>query len=137
MTSEQLEQFVSKLVMRLSDIESVKTSTDAVKTALLELKSDYGIRQAKIDAKLETIYEVVTKQNSRIYKLEEATAKERELHLACPNHAKISVLEQKVSDNKEAINETKNANNAKRSFVVALVAVVISAVMAAFNIFKQ
>ena len=136
MTNEQLEQFVSKLVMRLSDIESLKISTETVKETVLELKADYGVRHAKTDAKLESIYEIVTKQNSRIYKLEENTTKDREQHLSCPAHAKISVLEQKVMDNKETITEFKINNNARKPLIISIIAVISSVLIGLYNALK-
>ena len=46
MTNEQLEQFVSKLVMRLSDIESLKISTETVKEAVrCEILSTFTIQR--------------------------------------------------------------------------------------------
>ena len=144
MKDDSLESLIAVLATKLVGIEDIKqelknltVDVKTVATTVNNLSNDYAIRNAKNDAKLESIHEVVTKQNSRIYKLEEVTTKDRESHLSCPAHTKIAVLDQKINENKESIQSIKQSSTQSKATRISIISVAVAAFALMFNVLKE
>lgn len=135
MSNFDMDEFVAKIAMRLAEKDSSSKAIERIETTINKLSAEYSVsrtetatRLAENKIELKNLSELLLKQNGRVSSLEINTKLDREQHLQCTAPAKIAVLEQKVSENKEAINRLESKNTQNKTTKLSVIGLVLSGV---------